>query len=152
MCFIDLGWWPTGSNPAMRDGNWNDNARNCRSANRNNNNPDNRNNNIGFRAVLAPAQSRRAGLTRPPSCPWTCGSGAKSGETRPGVSSGAESSRRLRAFDAPRRVEPSHTARILTTFLQDVLDLKQPKGKAPGFVRWLLEAHPPSPHTRDPGL
>ena len=49
--------------------NWNDNARKCRSANRNGNNPDNRNNNLGFRAVLAAAQTRRAGLTRPPSCP-----------------------------------------------------------------------------------
>ena len=52
-----------------RGGSWNNDARNCRSANRNNNNPDNRNNNIGFRAVLAPAQSRKARLTRPPSCP-----------------------------------------------------------------------------------
>ena len=30
---------------------------NCRSANRNRNNPDNRNNNIGFRVALAPASS-----------------------------------------------------------------------------------------------
>jgi len=32
-----------------RGGNWNNNAQNCRSANRNRNNPDNSNNNIGFR-------------------------------------------------------------------------------------------------------
>ncbi|MBU4184729.1 MAG: hypothetical protein KKC23_00735 [Proteobacteria bacterium] len=32
-----------------RGGSWNNNARNCRSANRNNNTPDNRNNNLGFR-------------------------------------------------------------------------------------------------------
>ncbi|MBN2374712.1 SUMF1/EgtB/PvdO family nonheme iron enzyme [bacterium] len=38
-----------GSNRVKRGGSWNNNARNCRSANRNNNNPDNRNNNIGFR-------------------------------------------------------------------------------------------------------
>ncbi|MGO9202195.1 MAG: hypothetical protein ACLQM8_16850 [Limisphaerales bacterium] len=56
----------------IRGGNWNNNARNCRSANRNNNNPSNRNNNIGFRVVLAPAQParRRAHwLTRLPSRP-----------------------------------------------------------------------------------
>jgi len=34
-----------------RGGSWNNNPRNCRSAYRNNNNPDNRNNNIGFRVV-----------------------------------------------------------------------------------------------------
>ncbi len=39
----------TGSNRVIRGGSWNNNAQNCRSANRNNNNPDNRNNNIGFR-------------------------------------------------------------------------------------------------------
>jgi formylglycine-generating enzyme required for sulfatase activity len=34
-----------------RGGSWNNNAKNCRAANRNNNNPDNRNNNLGFRLV-----------------------------------------------------------------------------------------------------
>ncbi|MCF8366466.1 MAG: SUMF1/EgtB/PvdO family nonheme iron enzyme [Bacteroidales bacterium] len=43
-----------GSNRVLRGGSWNNNARNCRVANRNNNNPDNRNNNNGFRLVLAP--------------------------------------------------------------------------------------------------
>ncbi|MBM4164781.1 MAG: RNA-dependent DNA polymerase [Lentisphaerae bacterium] len=41
----------SGSNRVKRGGSWNNNARNCRSANRNNNWPDNRNNNIGFRAA-----------------------------------------------------------------------------------------------------
>jgi formylglycine-generating enzyme required for sulfatase activity len=36
---------------AKRGGSWNNNPRNCRSATRNNNNPDNDNNNIGFRVV-----------------------------------------------------------------------------------------------------
>lgn len=36
-----------------RGGSWNNDARNCRSANRNNNEPENRNNNLGFRASLA---------------------------------------------------------------------------------------------------
>jgi formylglycine-generating enzyme required for sulfatase activity len=37
----------------LRGGSWNNNGNNCRSANRNNNNPDARNNNIGFRVVVA---------------------------------------------------------------------------------------------------
>jgi hypothetical protein len=45
-----------GSNRVNRGGSWNNNARNCRSANRNNNSPDNRNNNLGFRLALASAQ------------------------------------------------------------------------------------------------
>lgn len=45
-----------GSNRVNRGGSWNNNARNCRSANRNRNTPDNRNNNLGFR--LASKQLR----------------------------------------------------------------------------------------------
>jgi hypothetical protein len=33
----------------IRGGSWNNDAQNCRSAIRNNNSPDNRNNNVGFR-------------------------------------------------------------------------------------------------------
>jgi hypothetical protein len=33
----------------LRGGSWNNNPNNCRASNRNRNNPDNRNNNIGFR-------------------------------------------------------------------------------------------------------
>jgi retron-type reverse transcriptase len=40
------------SNRVNRGGSWNNNATNCRVANRNNNTPDNRNNNLGFRLVL----------------------------------------------------------------------------------------------------
>ena len=50
-----MGFRPQGSNRVNRGGSWNNNANNCRVANRNNNNPDNSNNNIGFRAVLPPA-------------------------------------------------------------------------------------------------
>lgn len=39
----------SGSNRVKRGGSWNNNARNCRSANRDNTTPDNRNNNLGFR-------------------------------------------------------------------------------------------------------
>ncbi|MBR1808208.1 MAG: hypothetical protein IJ776_02320 [Paludibacteraceae bacterium] len=35
-----------------RGGSWNNNAGNCRVANRNNNSHGNRNNNLGFRVVL----------------------------------------------------------------------------------------------------
>ena len=44
-----------GSNRVIRGGSWNNNAENCRSANRNNNTPDRRNRNIGFR-LLSSAQ------------------------------------------------------------------------------------------------
>ena len=47
-----------GSNRVNRGGSWNNNARNCRSANRNNNDPGNRNNNLGLRVALVPAQER----------------------------------------------------------------------------------------------
>jgi formylglycine-generating enzyme required for sulfatase activity len=43
-----------GSNRVLRGGNWNSNARNCRSANRYNNTPGNRSNNVGFRLVFVP--------------------------------------------------------------------------------------------------
>ena len=38
----------------LRGGSWNNNAQNCRTANRNNNTPSNRNNNNGFRLVFLP--------------------------------------------------------------------------------------------------
>ncbi|MEW6668485.1 MAG: hypothetical protein AB1512_25010 [Thermodesulfobacteriota bacterium] len=47
----DLG--RTGSSPSLRGGAFNNNQRNVRCANRNRNNPNNRNDNIGFRVVLA---------------------------------------------------------------------------------------------------
>ncbi|MBX2929303.1 MAG: SUMF1/EgtB/PvdO family nonheme iron enzyme [Saprospiraceae bacterium] len=40
------------SNRVNRGGSWNNDARNCRAANRNNNTPTNRNNNVGFRLAL----------------------------------------------------------------------------------------------------
>jgi len=47
-----------GSNRVKRGGSWNNNARNCRSANRNNNTPGNRNNNLGFRLMSTGVHSR----------------------------------------------------------------------------------------------
>jgi len=41
-----------------RGGSWNNNARNCRSANRNRNTPGNRNNNLGFRLALSSSWPR----------------------------------------------------------------------------------------------
>jgi len=43
-----------GSNRVLRGGNWNGNAQNCRSANRNRDGPENRNNNVGFRLLFVP--------------------------------------------------------------------------------------------------
>jgi len=37
----------------LRGGSWNNNPQNCRSANRNRNTPDNRNNNNGFRVAVS---------------------------------------------------------------------------------------------------
>lgn len=48
----------------MRGGSWNNNASNLRIANRNNNWPDNRNNNIGFRALNTNRSSPEHGLLR----------------------------------------------------------------------------------------
>jgi hypothetical protein len=53
----------------IRGGSWNNNASNLRSANRNNNNPDNANNNIGFRVALPAQAFRRMPEDRPGSCP-----------------------------------------------------------------------------------
>jgi hypothetical protein len=61
----------------IRGGAWNNNARNCRSANRNWNTPDNRNSNIGFRLALPAAHAVPWSWRRPDPdeilsavCPW----------------------------------------------------------------------------------
>ncbi|WP_148215647.1 formylglycine-generating enzyme family protein [Acaryochloris marina] len=43
----------------LRGGSWNNNPRNCRSATRNRNKPDNQNNNVGFRVVCVSASTLR---------------------------------------------------------------------------------------------
>ncbi|MFZ1415768.1 MAG: reverse transcriptase domain-containing protein [Defluviicoccus sp.] len=70
-CADDLPRWPLGPqagawpapsrNRVNRGGSWNNNPRNLRSANRNRNEPDNRNNTLGFRLARTPlnSQSRR---------------------------------------------------------------------------------------------
>jgi formylglycine-generating enzyme required for sulfatase activity len=52
-----------GSDRVVRGGAWNNNADNCRMANRNNNRPNNANNNNGFRIVLA-LQLRKGWISR----------------------------------------------------------------------------------------
>ena len=49
---IRKGQFSKGTNRVNRGGSWNNNATNCRAANRNNNTPTNRNNNVGFRVVF----------------------------------------------------------------------------------------------------
>ncbi|MDP7132634.1 MAG: SUMF1/EgtB/PvdO family nonheme iron enzyme, partial [Planctomycetota bacterium] len=64
----------TGENRVNRGGSWNNSARNCRSANRNRNNPGNRNNNLGFRVVLIAHRSSRSASAEPDSIPpWPQG-------------------------------------------------------------------------------
>ena len=61
-----------GSNRVNRGGSWNNNARNCRSANRNRNAPGNRNNSLGFRLAFSSAhraQVHAGPLTRSKSRP-----------------------------------------------------------------------------------
>ncbi|MBM4037359.1 MAG: hypothetical protein FJ290_02495 [Planctomycetes bacterium] len=53
-----------GERRVLRGGSWNSNPRNCRSANRNRNHPENRNNNAGFRVVLSAAPLIRGRLPR----------------------------------------------------------------------------------------
>ena len=50
----------------MRGGSWNNNQRNVRAANRNRNEPDNRNDNIGFRCARLPSEGLidLAGMSR----------------------------------------------------------------------------------------
>ena len=72
-------WLFSGSNRVKRGGNWNNNnAQNCRSANRNNNTPSNRNNNDGFRVAVRP------------SAQWTKGSSDRQSTCSPRVILGDE--------------------------------------------------------------
>ncbi len=48
-------WTAKASNRVIRGGSWNNDPRNCRPANRNRNEPDNRNNNLGFPPGRSPA-------------------------------------------------------------------------------------------------
>lgn len=71
----------TGSNRVIQGGSWNSNSRNVRAANCNENLPENRNENLGFR--LAREQERVGGPAPDPSCaasrpPWAgeCQAGA----------------------------------------------------------------------------
>jgi hypothetical protein len=47
----------TGTNRVNRGGSWDNDAANCRTTNRNNDSPTNRNTNNGFRLALAPSRT-----------------------------------------------------------------------------------------------
>jgi len=49
-----------GTEPELRGGSWNNNPRNVRVSNRNRNEPENRNNNIGFRCAGDAGPGRKA--------------------------------------------------------------------------------------------
>ena len=51
---IDPQGAASGTNRVLRGGSWNNNANNCTVGKRNNNSPDNRNNNLGFRLACRP--------------------------------------------------------------------------------------------------
>jgi predicted RNase H-like HicB family nuclease len=81
-----------GSNRVLRGGNWNNNAGNCRAANRNNNSPSNTNNNNGFRAVRSsegsPQRERDSDPGAVPSAPVR--PARQSEEARPGLVGAAD--------------------------------------------------------------
>ncbi|MGO9466262.1 MAG: SUMF1/EgtB/PvdO family nonheme iron enzyme [Isosphaeraceae bacterium] len=52
-CYAHHGWAAKASHRVNRGGSWNNTPRNCRPANRNRNEPTNRNNNLGFRVAAA---------------------------------------------------------------------------------------------------
>ena len=60
-----------------RGGNWNNNAKNCRSANRNNNSPGNRNNNLGLRLSVHGTVRCRMSIDIRPVQPVTLCPGAR---------------------------------------------------------------------------
>lgn len=69
-----------GSAETLRGGAWNNNDNNVRCANRNNNNPHNRNNNVGFRVVSHGFQLTCPQTVSPAFC---VGQGLRSADEQP---------------------------------------------------------------------
>ena len=70
----------SGSNRVNRGGGWNNNASHCRSSNRNNDTPGNRNNNLGFR-LLSTRRCQRVPFKDRSRVPVPCpGGSSRSGE------------------------------------------------------------------------
>ena len=96
--------WGQAENQVLRGGAFNNNPNNLRAANRNNNDPDNRNDNIGFRCAAAgPGEflkgqvrlvhGRGAGAEREKSRSvpgWACGIGSTKDEATPPCVVGSE--------------------------------------------------------------
>jgi len=89
-----------------RGGSWNNDAGNCRAANRNRNRPDNTNNNLGFRVCLAPSPTVREIIGGPRVFPFP----GSAGDEQTGVlhraprPAAAGRVSRTRDFDGRRRV------------------------------------------------
>jgi hypothetical protein len=67
----------------MRGGSWNNNARRCRSAYRDNRHPDKRDDNQGFRLARAQRPPESSFVTRPASCPSIMSAAKSKGTRRP---------------------------------------------------------------------
>ncbi len=78
-----------------RGGSWNNNPRNCRSANRNRNAPGNRNSNLGFRLLSSAVVRKQMLPTEPTAIPFFCLREDKLHRYLPGVSNKCESSRQV---------------------------------------------------------
>jgi len=70
----------------VRGGSWINNPRNLRCANRNRNDPDNRNNNLGFRLVVSHDSPEKAGNA---ACPRADGRGLQGESARPAPGRGS---------------------------------------------------------------
>ena len=100
----------TGDRRVVRGGSWINNARNCRSAQRNHREPGNRNDNLGFRLARARDGAGRRVRTRPPSRPWAASAACGKKQMAAGMLVGAVDT----APNACRLAAPrSQAARLL---------------------------------------
>lgn len=103
-----MGAQAKGQNRVLRGGSWNNNGRNLRSAYRNGNEPDNRNDNIGFRL----AQLTGYRTQGPAGCPVLNNCSDKKRCGRGCVSSVADAQRTLTLVSKNLAVLPVHVIAI----------------------------------------
>jgi hypothetical protein len=95
-----------------RGGSWNNDADNCRTANRDRNDPSNRNDNQGFRLARAPPPALDGAGDRTDRFPvaGSCIGGERIRERSPGVSSNSRNLRAIYASPAEKRCQDSFWA------------------------------------------